>query len=336
MHQDPREKNILLTGATGFIGAYVLRTLFAQGYTQVRALHRPESSFQLVEPLRKQVTWIEGDLLDPFVIRDALKGVQWVIHAAAVVSFRKETATEMERINIDGTAQLIDLALEAGIEKIGHISSVAAIGRSKERETISEESKWKHTPLNTRYGITKFRAEQEVWRGAAEGLSTIIINPSIVIGSGCWDRGTARFFPLLEKGFNYYPAGVTGLVDVRDVARMIVDLMASDHEGERFIANADNWTYGDFFTAIASALGVRPPKRKITPILRELAWRLSFDGRMGIVTKETARQSARTFFYDNTKSLKELDFEYTPIAATIRSTAQQYLESKDRGWHILP
>lgn len=325
-----KQTPILLTGATGFIGAHILQQLLAEGYENIRALRRPDSDMALVQDLTDRVDWVEGDVLDIFSLEEAMQGVEQVCHAAALVSFDPADEAYMTKVNVEGTANVVNIALHLGISKLTYISSIAALGRGKEGATLDEKAGWVRSPLNTRYAISKYQGEQEVWRGYAEGLKVAIVNPSIVLGSGFWQSGPPHFFQLAWKGFRFYPAGATGLVDVRDVARFTAQLMGSSIVNERFILNAEHYTYRQLLTEIALSLGKKPPSIKVGPVLRRVAWRLAWlqaklTGKRPFLTRETARTSSTVFYYRNDKSLRLFGFAYTPIAQTIQETAAVFL-----------
>lgn len=320
-------KKVLVTGGTGFLGSYLVRQLVKKGY-QVRILKRTTSSLTLLEEVKNQVEWMDGDILDVISLEDAMEGIDQVYHCAAVVSFDPKRVDEMMQINVEGTANVVNAALYEGIEKMVYVSSIAAIGRNKNVQRISEKSKWERSKENSNYAISKFLAEQEVWRGMAEGLDMAIVNPAVIIGSGYWDQTTVRLFKQVWDGLKFYPIGSTGFVDVRDVARMCIQLMESEILHERIIANGENCSYRHFFSTIATQLGKKVPSIQVTPLLQEIAWRVEWlrskiTGSSPLVTKESARQSARTYIYENDKSLQLLNFQYTPLTQTIEETSQQ-------------
>lgn len=327
---------ILLTGGTGFLGSYVLRLLVQRGYA-VRALRRANSRMDMVGEDADKVEWVEGDITDLVALEDAFEGITHVCHCAAVVSFHPRDFGKMTHINEEGTANLVNFSLDFGVKRFIHTSSIAALGRSKEKTHLDESSKWETSRLNSNYAISKYLGEQEVWRGHAEGLAVAIVNPSMVMGSGFWDENTARFFKQIYEGLKFCPTGSTGFVDVRDVARFIVRLLESDISGERYVLNGDNLSYRSFFDQISAALHVPAPSITVQPWLAEIAWRLEWikeklTGITPMVTRESARSSVNNFTFGNQKSLSAFpDFQYTPISDTIRETAAQYLESVKNG-----
>ncbi len=335
----PKSKQIFITGATGFVGSYLLRHLIREGYTKVRALRRKNSSLALIgSEVKNQVEWVEGDILDLASLEDAMSGVRQVYHSAAVVSFHAADAKRMREVNQQGTANVVNISLSEGIEKLVHVSSIAAIGRSQDQQQITENSKWQIGSNNSEYGISKHLAEMEVWRGIAEGLPAVIVNPSNVLGSGFWrDRtSTGQLFYKIWKGLRFSPTGGTGFVDVRDVARVMVLLMESGITGERYILSGENLLYKSVFNEIANVLDVPPPSISVNALMREIVWRgawllSKFSGSAPLITKETARASARTYFYDAEKSLHAIPgFRYTPIFETIEQTGRQFLECAKR------
>ncbi len=332
-------KKILVTGATGFIGSYLVRYLLRQGYTDIRCTRQPNSSLALLKDVAENVEWVNADLLNLMEMEDAMRGVHQVYHCAAVVSFQGKDSSKMLSINAEGTANVVNLALDFGIEKLVHVSSIAAIGRRPNDPNIDERTAWKDDDWNSPYGISKHRAEMEVWRGIAEGLNAAIVNPANVLGSGFWQgrTSTGQIFHQIWSGLRFYPRGGTGFVDVRDVVRFMVLLMESDLSGERYILNAENLPFKNVFDEIAATLGVKPPHIAVTPFIREVAWRVAWlasklTGKPAFITQQTARFSSRTFFYDNRKSLSAFPFQYTPISQTIRETGAQFLRSTKNGF----
>lgn len=325
-------KKIFLTGASGFLGSYLLRALVRRGY-QVRALKRKSSPLHLVQDILNQVEWVDGDINDFASLEEALEGIDDVYHAAALVSFDSKDKAEMLKVNFQGTENIVNIAQEKGIRKFLYVSSIAALGRKENVKVINEEAQWENNKYNTDYAISKFKGECEVWRAIQEGLSAVIVNPSMIMGAGYWHAGTAKMFKQIEKGLMFYPQGGTGFVDVRDVAEASIKLMESDVVGERFILNAENLFFKDVFDQIAQVLQKKPPFLKAGKWLIDLMWRLdsiksTLLGISPVLTKELARNMQLYFEYDNSKIKKELNFQFIPIAQTIAETGLSYLDAK--------
>lgn len=326
---------ILLTGATGFLGSYILRQLLDGGHT-VKALCRPDSRMDLVASVADRVEWSDADVTDVVALEDTLQGagIELIVHCAAVVSFHPNKVRRMMQVNVDGTTNLINLALDLGIPRFVHVSSIATLGHSKERPLLSEQSKWETSSRNSNYAISKYLSEQEVWRGEAEGLSVAVVNPAVILGSSYWEEGTARFFPLIYRGLKFWPTGATGFVDVRDVARFVRLMVEHNTAGKRYVLCSENRSYREFFSLISKELGVKGPQIKVAPWMANLAWRFEWlkekiVGSPPTLTRESARSSATRAQYDNARSLAAFpgQFTYTPLEQTIRETAAQYLES---------
>ncbi|MEC5147854.1 NAD-dependent epimerase/dehydratase family protein [Chitinophaga sp. 212800010-3] len=326
---------ILVTGGTGFLGSYLIRALVAAG-KPVRALYRQQPSPRL-EDISDKIEWIQGDILDVCSLEDAMAGVTQVYHCAAVVSFQADARERLMKINVEGTANVVNMALDAGVRKLLYVSSVAAIGRAKEGAEINEDCEWEDNKNNSRYAISKFQGEMEVWRGIAEGLDAVIVNPSIILGAGFWDDGSGTLLKNAWKEFPYYTTGVNGFVDVEDVVKAMILLMDSDIQAERFILSADNWDYRQLFTTMAHSFGKKPPHIAAKPWMAEVVWRVEkvkgmLTGKRSVVTKETARTAQLKVYYSNRKLLDALpEFRFRPLEDTIQHIAAAFLQERTSG-----
>lgn len=340
MVRESGHKPILITGATGLVGSHMVRYLYQRGYRDLRGIRRADSDLSLLGEWAHRVEWFVGDLSDTLTLEEALSGVDVVFHCAGFISFRTADTAELQRTNVLGTANMVDIALYCGVQQFIYVSSIAALGRNRQQKLIDEHTRWERSDFHTRYGISKFQAEQEVWRAHAEGLPVAILNPSIILGGGHWDSGPARFFPMIARGWRFYPQGNAGFVDVRDVVQLLYLLMQKKIVGRRYIANAGHMTYQEFFTLIAQTMGKHPPTIPIKPVLAEVAWRLAalyarLTGQPPMLTRETARQAGKTAYYDNRRSIEELQFTYRPLEQTVVETAHLY-QSCNRAPEVLP
>ncbi|HEY4062495.1 MAG TPA: NAD-dependent epimerase/dehydratase family protein [Puia sp.] len=322
---------VLVTGGTGFLGAYIIKELVEKGYP-VRAIRRGDTIPFFIPPsIGAKVEWIQGDILDLIGLEDALEGVDAVIHAAAKVSFAGKDRRELFHTNIEGTANMVNLSLMKGIRRFVHVSSVGALGRTANGEQVTEEKKWADSKLNTSYSISKFHGEMEVWRGIGEGLPAVIVNPSTLLGYGDWNASSCAIFRNVYNEFPWYTDGVNGFVDVADAARATVALLAGDITGQRYILNGENWSFHRLFDQIASEFGKRSPTREATPFLAGMAWRMEkiktlFSGRPSLLTRESSRIAQSKTFFDNSRILQQLPgFAFTPLPETIRAACGAYL-----------
>lgn len=312
---------VLVTGGAGLLGQELIQQLLHDG-KHVRAIYR---NSPLPFPPQDRLDMIPGDILDITGLTEAMTGIEEVYHAAAIVSFNPQKRNELFRINVEGTTNVVNACLDAGVRKLVHVSSVAALGRLRSG-VVDETMSWTPETSNSAYGESKHLAELEVWRGMGEGLSIAIVNPAIILGPGDWNQGSSEIFKTVYNEFPWYSTGTTGFVDVRDVATAMRMLMASNIEHERFILSGTNTTYQDVFTQIAHAFGKKPPHKKITPFIAGLVWRWEaikqmITGKAPLVTRETAQTALAEVHFNNEKLLKQLpNFHYHSLADTIAHT----------------
>ncbi|HEY6063394.1 MAG TPA: SDR family NAD(P)-dependent oxidoreductase [Chitinophagaceae bacterium] len=321
---------ILVTGGTGFLGSYIIKELVERGYA-VRAIRRSNKlPFWISREIFDKVEWVEGDVLDVVALEEALAGVDAVIHSAAVVSFVKKDRGNMYQVNVEGTANLVNMMLEKNVRRLVHISSVAALGRTVGGGHVNEEKKWEESKVNTHYAKSKFKGELQVWRGIGEGLEAVILNPSTILGYGDWNNSSSAIFKNVFEEFRWYVSGINGFVGVEDVAKLAVLIMESNISEQRFIVNADNWPFKKIQETIADGFGKKRPTRQTSPLLINMAWRLEkvksvFTGKKPLLTKESASVAQSQTWFENSKLLKALPgFSYTPLEETIKRTCEKY------------
>ncbi len=330
-------KKILVTGGTGFLGAYIIKNLVEKNYS-VRSLKRKSPlPFFIPEEIFSKVEWVDTNILDVVGIGEAMKDADCVIHSAAMVSFSKHTRSEMYKVNIEGTENIVNLALEHGLKKLIHVSSVAALGRTEKASTVTENRKWENNKSNTHYAITKHHAEMHAWRGFAEGLEGVIVNPSTILGFGNWHQSSCAIFKNAYKEFPWYSNGINGFVGVEDVAEIIVQLMESSVHQERFIVNGDNWSFRRLLDTLADGFGKKRPSREATRFLGSIAWRAEriksfFTGRKPLLTMETAKLAQSKTSFDNSKILEALPgFSFSPLETVIKMACEKYQKALKEG-----
>ncbi|MBL7698816.1 MAG: NAD-dependent epimerase/dehydratase family protein [Chitinophagaceae bacterium] len=321
---------VLVTGGSGFVGAYVTRDLVSAGY-RVKALRRKRVvPFYIHPDVLKEVEWIDCDILDTFALWEAMRNTDAVIHTAAKVSFHAKDRHELFSTNVEGTANVVNAALENNVRRFIHVSSVASLGKRTNGTVVNEDSKWQENKLNTNYAVSKYYGEMEVWRGIAEGLNAVIVNPSTILGYGDWNSSSNALFKNAYNGFPWYTNGVNGFVDIEDVSKAIVKLLATNIRSERFILNGDNWSYRKLLDTIADSFGKRRPYRNATPLLSSVAWRLEkfksfFTGKKVLLTREAAKVAQSNTNFDNNKILNALPgFSFTNLEQTIKKACVQY------------
>lgn len=327
---------ILITGATGLVGSHLLLDLLESGRA-VRALYRTEARKQAVrrlfafygkEALFADIQWLRADITDIPSLEPAFDGIAHVYHCAALISFNPDDENRLRKVNIEGTANIVNLCLARGVRKLCHISSVAALGDLNEGETVNTEaSDWNPERLHNDYAISKYGAEMEVWRGQQEGLSTVILNPGIIIGPmTCKSGGTAELFARIENGQTFYTLGKTAVVAVDDVVRAAILLMGSGIEAEKFILSAENHTYRDLMVSVADALGTARPKYHAQKWMTSLAWRADWLlSATGIKRRTLSKAGARSLHAAeeivSDKIRSQVGFTFSPLSDAIAQAA---------------
>lgn len=320
---------VFVTGGSGLIGSFLIASLLEQGHT-VRASYRGQ--VPAMSGMDK-VQWLEGDILDSDFLREALQGVRYVFHCAGLVSYAPQDEALLRQVNIEGTANVVDACLEQQQSvKLCHVSSIAAVGRPKNAVILTEANKWDIAAEHAAYASSKYLGELEVWRGAAEGLKAVIVNPSVVLGPADWHRSSTQLFKYVYNQNAFYMVGSVNLVDVRDVVEAMLQLTFSDISGERFILNAGVMTYKEFFAEAAACLGRRAPSLRVPPPVAEVVWRLEhvrswFTGRRPLITKDTVRASGKSHLFSNEKVWKAIDIAFRPLSETIAWSCSRLLQA---------
>jgi nucleoside-diphosphate-sugar epimerase len=314
---------VLVTGASGLVGLHLIKQLSIEGYS-VRALYHSNLTKTLPETVDNQIEWVNCDILNVNQLDEAFKGIRTVYHCAAIVSYDPRYAERMMEINVEGTANVINIALEHQVDKLVYMSSIASLGNETYPTLVTEKSEWDTNEPHSQYAISKQKAEMEVWRGIAEGLNAVIVNPAIILGEGDWEKSSTNLFQLVYNEFPYYTSGETAWVDVKDVVNIMMILMNSTISGEQFILSAGNYSYQTIFTQMALAMNKKPPHKKASKWMTELVWRFSYlksliTNKQATISKETARASQEIKHYSNEKLKIILEnYSYNSIENTIQ------------------
>jgi nucleoside-diphosphate-sugar epimerase len=323
---------VLVTGGAGLLGNELIAQLLAQG-NKVRAIYNttPLANFH-----SHNLQQFQCNILDVVGLEEAMKDIEQVYHCAAIVTFNPRRRLEMFKINIEGTANVVNAALDAAVKKMIYVSSVAALGRIREDEVINETMNWTEETSNSNYGQSKYLAELEVWRGIGEGLNAVMVNPVVILGAGDWNSGSSKIFQSVYNEFPWYSDGTTGFVDVRDVVKAMMQLMESDITAQRFILSAQNKKFKEVFDLIAKEFGKKPPQKKVTPLIAKIVWRAEafksmFTKQDPLLTKETAKTAMAKVKFDNSKLLKFLpQFTYRKIEETIIDTCTAFKQKLNK------
>lgn len=320
---------MLIIGASGFLGGYIVEKCLREGYN-VRAGFKNILDEKYRQHFPDNVEWVPLDILNLDSLREAMEGMDIVVNTAAMVTFDSSRKKEAFSLARDGTTNILEVAVEYNIRKFIHVSSVAAIGRKKMENYIDEKVIFSHSPYDTVYGLSKFLAEQEVWRAYYEGLPVTILNPSFILGASFWGKSSTKIFTSLKNGLRYFPVGITGFVDVRDVADAVVKSFDEKFNGERFIISAENVSYESVFKKIHQTLKLPQKLKPLSPSLTGIAWRWAkitsfFNGKEAIITKDKTISTKTLSYYDNTKSKDVLGLSYKNIQETLVETSLLYL-----------
>lgn len=333
---------ILVTGGTGLVGSHLLLQL-VNGTDRVQAMYRNSASLAKTKALFKaknqahlfsKIKWVLADLNDFSSLKNAFLEVKYVYHCAALISFDPKDEQQLRKINIEGTANIVNFCIDFDIQKLCFVSSIAALGQLAPHEKIlSENTEWNPEVSNSDYAISKYGAEMEVWRGQQEGLKVVIINPGIIFGAGFFDHGSGSFFSKIHNGLSFYTKGITGFVSATDVATILIILMTGDVAGQRFIVISENRSYKSIFDAIAVVLKTKKPTFFATPFLVNIYWRIDWLKSFLFRSKRTfskynAKSSCSTDLISNQKIIDTIGFSFQSVADCIVEVGTNFNASK--------
>ncbi len=328
---------IFVTGGSGFLGSYMLKELVLQG-KPVRALRRKRGlPFYIDAGINEKISWVEGDILDVVGLLENMSGCDQIIHAAGMVSFVPGDKKQLYKINIEGTANMVNAAIESGITDFVHVSSVGALGRSENGLPVTEDQKWAGIDGQSDYSISKYYGEMEVWRGMGEGLRAMIVNPATLLGYGDWNESSCGIFKLAYQELPWYTPGSNGFSDVEDAARATIALMDSPIRNERFLISTENRNYREILSLMAKDFGKKEASKEAGVFLSGLAWRMEkiksqLTGNKPLLTRQTVKMANSHSAYSSGKLLKALPlFQFRNLEDSIRDACFQYAENAKTG-----
>lgn len=332
---------ILVTGGTGMLGSNLLLEL-SKNNNPIIAIKRINSSLELVRNIFQEnnlinnfnrINWIDLDLLDYFKLDGFFKinDISEVYHCAAQISYKKSDDKMLLDNNVTSTSNIVNLSLQYKIKKLCYVSSIASLGIAERGFEINENTEFDTESKSSGYSVSKYYAELEVWRGIAEGLNAVIVNPSVILGSGNWKSGSSSLFSTINKGLKFYTKGITGFVDVVDVVSIMILLMKSEVHSERFIVNSENSSYYELFNLIAKSLNKKAPSIYANKYLTAFAWRFEYlksilTSKQPVITSNSARTSHKTLVYSNKKILDVLDYNFVKIADSVKKYSEIFLK----------
>ncbi len=333
---------ILVTGASGLVGSHLVYRLVAQGY-RIRALYRTQKKLDEVkkvfayytpqyEDLYNQIEWFQADITKIPELTKAFKDVNYVYHVAAYISFHPKDFQKLQKVNVEGTANVVNLSLEFKVNKLCYVSSIATLGATANSTLITEKTEYNPEASNSVYAITKHLAEMEVWRGTQEGLDAVIVHPGVILGARQYHSASGSIIKSVYKGVPFYTSGGVGIVAVNDVVKAMIALMNSSIINNHFILVGHNILYKDLLTQLALGLKKEPPKKAISKtkllFLSQLDWLSNklFNTKRRLL-KATVNSLFETSFYDATKIKKTLNFSFTPFETTIAEVTEDFLRN---------
>ncbi|SDS19440.1 NAD-dependent epimerase/dehydratase family protein [Gramella sp. MAR_2010_147] len=333
---------ILVTGGTGLVGSHLLYALAAKN-EKLKATIRPSSDISQVRKifgyyseeteankLFDRIKWIKADINDIPSLNIAFKDVTEVYHCAALVSFDPSDEKRLRKVNIEGTANIVNLCIANKISRLCYVSSIAAVGSKHNNSKIDETSKWNPEENHNDYAISKYGAEIEVWRGTQEGIDTVIINPGVIIGPGFWNSGSGKIFSKIDKGLNYHFPKITGFVGVKDVVKSMIQLMESEVKNEQFIVVSENLSFEKVFKESARYMNKPEPSKQLKKWMIALGWIFQKTGSLLGAKRQLTRDSIHGLYeksyFDNSKIKTEHRFKFTPMSHVLEETAKIYIK----------
>lgn len=339
---------ILVTGGTGLVGAHLLLHL-AENEVTIRSIYRESTSIEKTKSLfklyRKEqlfslIDWVQADIIDVPSLEKPFINVDTVYHCAGLISYDPKDENLLRKINIEGTANIVNFCIHNKIKKLCHVSSISALGnlathennsssKGEQARHITEKTEWNPEVAHSDYAISKHGAEMEVWRGQQEGLKVVIVNPGVIFGAGFWNQGSGKFFSAIKKGFPFYTNGSTGYIGVTDVVKIMMQLMASDNMGERYTLVAENLTFKNVIFQIAQQLKAKKPAIEAKPWLLNIAWRLDWVLSTFFLTerklsKYSANSLTSSDYISNEKIKKALNYDFQGIDDVIKEVISMH------------
>ena len=320
---------IVITGAGGLLGSSLISELAKHDEFEILGLVR--SGVSIPKSFPQNVLYQEADVLDFLGLEAIFNADDIVIHCAAIVSYDVKEVSKMLKVNELGTANVVSAAMNKNIKKLIHISSVATLTQKKNGEIITEHNIWSDHPEASQYAISKFKAEQEVWRGIYEGLNATILNPSFILGADDFNKSSLKIINTVANNNLFYPRGSNGFVDIVDVTNAIIETVRNDYFGERFVISGANLSYKSLYQMFMKGLGRKFNSMPLPSFTDRFIVFADFlksliPGQKRVIWRDTVNATKQERTFDNTKSIQVLGMKYKPIEETITSMSIKYLQ----------
>lgn len=332
---------ILITGATGLVGSHLILNLLTKNSNlKITALYRSDVKKQRIENWLltqnknlaiNNINWAKADITSIPELEKTFYNINFVYHCAAIVDFDPSQQTLLNKVNIEGTANVVNLALTFGVKKLCYVSSIASLGETKLNKYIDETCEWNPEKYNGDYAISKNGGEIEVWRAIYEGLNAVIVNPGVIIGNGLWDGGSAKIYKQVNSGLPFYTKGTSGFIAVTDVVECMTKLMDTNISAQRFILVESSPTFQEVLNAVATGLNKKKPYIYASKFITNIAWRAdallcTLVNKKRTITKDTSISSHSISIYDNNKIKQVINHEFIPILPYIQQMGKEFIK----------
>ena len=323
----PSASRIFVTGATGLIGINLVRRLAVGGH-RIRILARNNSPLWPFEGLNIEVA--RGDITDINSLHHAIKGCETVFHLAGLVVVSPFVREWAERINVEGTRNILAACRRIPIKRLIHTSSIVAVGHGPKNNPATEDSEWNLKALHNPYYDTKRRAEDLVLESVSrDQIDAVVVNPSYVFGPYDVKPSSGHLIRLIAANrANLYPLGGINVVGVDDVVSGHISAWQRGRSGERYILGAENLSYRELMNMIADRFGTRHPSIPLHPAWTTLLglsgdllgrfWPKAFSD----INSQFFRISRIGHYVSSAKAIRELGYQPHPIGEAIDAAIQ--------------
>jgi len=324
-------KKILITGATGFIGSVLVRKL-VESNDEVFILVRKSSDLRMLSDLLPKLHLVYGDITNSATLDTALQGIDFVYHSAGLTYMGDKKNALLYKINVDGTRNILQASLAAGVKRFVHVSSITAVGIAFDKKPVNESVVWNFESISLEYARTKHLSEQEVAAAIKKGLDCVIVNPAFVFGAGDINFNAGRIIKdIYNRRLPFYPLGGICVVDVEIVAEAIIAAMEKGKTGERYILGGENVSYkqlADTISRITGAPKVHFPLPFWTAkILKSGLYLYKNKNRISkLFNLSMFRVASHFLYFDSTKATRELNMRYQPHEQSISNAFEWYRE----------
>lgn len=324
-------ERVFITGANGLVGSNLCHRLSGLGY-EVVGLVRDKSNLLGLKGFQGEI--VRGDILDRDSLTKYMKGADYVFHTAGLVSFDNRLREQLLRVNAQGVRSVVDAAIHAGVKRLVHTSSVAAIGIPAEGDVADETAEYNRFRHNVAYGDSKHYGEVEIKEGIERGLDAVIVNPGSIMGQRDVYFHSGILLKVL-KGMRIVPyvSGGMCVVGADDVVDGEIAALKSGRTGERYVLGSENMTFKDLFAQICQVVGAPAPSLHV-PLWAARGAASFLEALSGITRKPPVLTKAHVVsatlphYFSSEKAKRELGYEPRPIIEAIKKSYDWYVENE--------